>query len=116
MGKDSLTLSYALTEGNMNAIVVFVHGRRSLVVLKFAHDDFVIVHTPTCGAILEADDIVGDPGVDGVKWFLNITHSKLIDVQVLGRYPTLKAALRVADPQATFSGASRRNAFVAAQR
>jgi hypothetical protein len=77
----------------MKAQVVFVHQQQWVATLQVGSDDYYVVQSKSHAAMARADEISGDLALRDVKWLLNITRSKLIDIKVLGRYGTLRSAI-----------------------
>lgn len=77
----------------MTARVVFVHAAVPRVALEIGDDSYVVVQNKCQADMDYADVISGDLTIADVKWMLNITRSKLLRIQVLGRYATLERAV-----------------------
>lgn len=78
----------------MQADVVFKHEQDPCVVLRVARDDYFVVTSNYYVDMTYQDDISGDLSLEGIKWVLNLTRSSLVDVKVMGRYATMRAAIQ----------------------
>ena len=88
----------------MRVNVAYVHPHQPQVVLQAADGVYVLVQCRFRTDIGDHDIIAGDPLLANVKWFLNVTRGLLIDINVLGHYPTLAAALLSAAPSPPAAG------------
>jgi len=77
----------------MKANAVFVDQRQPRAALQTAPSEFFAIQTKSRSDVGMADQITGDLAMARVKWFFNVTQSTLIQVKVLGRYPTLQSAI-----------------------
>lgn len=82
----------------MKISVVYIHPLQPRVIVHTQGGSYVLVQLRFRADIGRGDVITGDPLLPNVRWFLNVTRGLLIDIQVLGRYPTLAAAMLVASP------------------
>ena len=77
----------------MKANAVFLHPKQPRVALETSGADFFAIQTKSRGDVGIADEITGDLAMSKVKWFFNVTQGTLIEVKVLGRFPTLQSAI-----------------------
>lgn len=78
----------------MKANAVFIHQLYPRVALRAADDEFFAVQTKRRKDIELEDKISGDLAISGGKSLFNISRGKLIHVEVVGRFPTLEAAIK----------------------
>jgi hypothetical protein len=77
----------------MKAEAVFVHKRYPRAALRVAHNDFFAVQTARPHDLRIDEQITGDLSKGKAKWFFNVSRGTLINVKVLGRFPTLESAI-----------------------
>lgn len=77
----------------MKANAVFIHQQYPRAALQAGDDEFIAVQTKRRKDIALEDDISGDLAVSDVKPLFNISRGTLIHVKILGRFPTLAAAI-----------------------
>lgn len=78
----------------MMASAVFVHPRLSRAAIQVSASDYFTIQTRTRADVDISDQITGELTMKKAKWFFNVTQGTLIQVQVLGRFPTLHSAVR----------------------
>ncbi len=61
--------------------------------LQTTPTDFFAVQTRSRNDVGMADELTGDLTMSKVKWFFNVTRGTLIEMKVIGRYPTLTSAI-----------------------
>ncbi|MEX2482489.1 MAG: hypothetical protein WD928_16650 [Gammaproteobacteria bacterium] len=79
----------------MKAHVLYIDTHQPRIVMEAA-SGYVVVQSRSRAAIRATDEISGDLTLHNVKWLLNLTRRTLVDIEVVGRYSTLDAALETA--------------------
>lgn len=78
----------------MKINVVFKNREHPRAVLRFGDEDYFVVTSEHDVDIAPADELRGDLTLLNVKWLLNLTRGRLINISVLGRYVTQAAAIQ----------------------
>ena len=84
----------------MKANAVFIHQQYRRAALQVGDDEFFAVQTRRRKDIALEDDISGDLVISEGKRLFNISRGTLIQVKILGRYPTLAAAIEAMSERA----------------
>lgn len=77
----------------MKANAVFIHRQYPRVALQVGQSEFFAVQTKRRKDIALQDQISGNFVISDGKPLFNISRGTLIHVQILGRFPTLAAAI-----------------------
>jgi hypothetical protein len=88
------------TETGMKANAVFIHQQYPRAALQVGDDEFFAVQTKRRKDIALEDDISGDLAMSEGKRLFNLSRGTLIHVKILGRFPTLAAAIEAMSEKA----------------
>ena len=80
-------------ETGMKANVVFIHRQHPRAALQVGQSEFFAVQTKRRKDIALEDQISGNFVISDGKPLFNLSRGTLIHVRILGRFPTLAAAI-----------------------